>query len=1110
MPESYYFYKREIREYFKHHVSTDKKILDVGPGKGTYSLLLMGMGYQMDCIEIWEPYVNEFGLHEKYDNVHIGNIVDFDISAYDYIILGDILEHLTSADGVALINKINDLGKECLVAVPYEMEQGEYYGNVHESHLQSDLTPEVVSNRYPSLHELYANNFYGYYTNKKVKLDKAYVLYASESYYQTVSACVRMLGTNVNIIVYMLNSDLQVKGAYKTIRWDCDIKDKDHQDEYINRKDPNIYRILIERPAIVKDALLKYAEVVAYIDSDSVATKYADTIFDMYDNKSEHPYFTESIYDYMGIDGRYNLEDEACSLFGVPLNKRGKYRQTGYFVAGQYCFEFLTNWYAMCKHPFVLQDHNYYAPYHEETIVNVLMWDMGITNGLPLVYCNANLDRIDFINKTYQWGQEICEWFKLPNKREELLFLHGEKDIDKMITMKLKKRILYIAPHLSTGGMPAFLLKTIEQLHEQFEIYVVEYNCVSLDYVVQRNAIKELVGDNFTTLFEDKTELFNVIDKFCPDIIHIHEPSDRFDAHIMSKLFSPKRKYKIVETCHDVAFNPDTEKRYHPDGYAFCTPYHMETFKNMPSYKEVIQYPIDPKSHKPPKKRNVVNVGLWTPGKNQAEGIEIARKYPEMTFHFVGNQAGNFKDYWEPLMKDLPENVIIWGEQEDPSTFYKMADIFMFNSTWECNPLVLREAISYGLPIIAHNLPQYCGIYDEYIQPIDTDLRTIKAGYVTPVDNLSSNFRCNLMSFYETVENNKKEDQDVEIHKYFIENPFLEIKSPVDSDFDVQFIDQEGICHYRNTIKSNSWVRLNRQYFTPWRIKVFELGELIYDYKFSLKGHRVFISISSSSLGDTIAWAPYVLEFKKKHECEVILSTFWNKILDMPEVELVEPGTRVNNIFAQYNIGWYYDSNREPALPNTVKLQQAATNILGLDFQEIKPKIKYEIGNNKYGKYVTIATNSTSGCKFWTREGWQEVINFLHENGYRVINVSKEDNPFDNCEKIDDISIENTMSVIHHSAFFIGLSSGISWLAWALGKEVVMISNFTQEDHEFDCIRVTKKDVCHGCWNEPGVKFDAGDWEWCKHKNTPRQFECHRSISHIDVLKKLVFLKDLQ
>jgi hypothetical protein len=164
MPESYHFYKSEIRQYFKFHVGTYKKILDVGPGIGTYSNLLRSLGYQMDCIEIWEPYVHEYNLKDKYDNVHIGSIVDFDISAYDFIILGDVLEHLSTKDAKELINKIDSSGKECLVAVPYEMEQGEYYGNVHESHLQPDLTPEVIKNRYPSLHELYANNFYGYYT----------------------------------------------------------------------------------------------------------------------------------------------------------------------------------------------------------------------------------------------------------------------------------------------------------------------------------------------------------------------------------------------------------------------------------------------------------------------------------------------------------------------------------------------------------------------------------------------------------------------------------------------------------------------------------------------------------------------------------------------------------------------------------------------------------------------------------------------------------------------------------------------------------------------------------------------------------------------------------
>ena len=70
-------------------------------------------------------------------------------------------------------------------------------------------------------------------------------------------------------------------------------------------------------------------------------------------------------------------------------------------------------------------------------------------------------------------------------------------------------RILFLAPHLSTGGCPQFILKRIQSLKEYTdnEYYVVEYQCHSLDFVVQRNAIKEIIGSNFTTLYEYKMEL---------------------------------------------------------------------------------------------------------------------------------------------------------------------------------------------------------------------------------------------------------------------------------------------------------------------------------------------------------------------------------------------------------------------------------------------------------------------------------------------------------------------------------------------------------------------------------------------------------------------------
>jgi autotransporter strand-loop-strand O-heptosyltransferase len=678
-------------------------------------------------------------------------------------------------------------------------------------------------------------------------------------------------------------------------------------------------------------------------------------------------------------------------------------------------------------------------------------------------------------------------------------------------------RILFLTPHLSTGGCPQFVLKRLESMrnHTDNQYYVVEYQCHGLDYVVQRNTIKELIGSNFTTLYENKMVLFDVIEYFQPDIIHIDEMSERLDREMVKKLYNPDRKYRIIETCHDISFDPNG-KVFHPDLYSFCTPYHEETFADLESKYVTILYPIEEQNLKKfqticqdelkfdRNKKHVLNVGLWTPGKNQKEGFEIARKYPDMMFHFVGNQAGNFKSYWEPLMQDLPANVWVWGERTDIDTFMTASDIFMFNSTWECNPLVIREAIGHGLPIVARNLPQYAGMYDDYIYDIDTNLE-IAANYPPlydiPKDNKSIHFALKHQEAYEKILELPAQVQKVRVIQHFINHPFLEIKGESDSDFDVRFYDENDVCHYQNTIKSNSWVRLNKQYYTKWKTYVYQDGELIYENVLDLHDKKVFISIESSALGDTIAWSAYALEFQKKHGCKVVLSTFHNKILDYPELELVEPGSSVN-CYAMYKIGWHYDTNREPELPNTIPLQKAATNILGLKYTEIRPKLFTKREYPEHSRYITIATNSTLGCKFWVREEWQKLINHYTEQGYKVYNVSKEVNPFDNCPQIPDTSMESTMDWIYHSTFFVGLSSGLSWLAWALGKQVVLISNFTEYDHEFlsNCIRITNDKVCHGCWNKSDIKFDKGDWNWCPYN---KHFECQTSITAEMVINKI-------
>jgi hypothetical protein len=212
------------------------------------------------------------------------------------------------------------------------------------------------------------------------------------------------------------------------------------------------------------------------------------------------------------------------------------------------------------------------------------------------------------------WNDPNCVYFQ--NKNEK------------------KLKVLFLAPHLSTGGMPGFLLKRLEVLdmyHSDVELFVVEYSNFSPIYVVQKNRIKELLPEsNFFELGDDKMKLIDIIKDNNIDVVHVDEIIEGFDSfnqipkELINALYDNDRTWRMVETCHNVWFDPSSNKKFNPDAYAFCTPYHKEvTFKDMPSYGEVIEFPIDKMFRTTeeqlvfqkelgfdPSKKHIVNVGL--------------------------------------------------------------------------------------------------------------------------------------------------------------------------------------------------------------------------------------------------------------------------------------------------------------------------------------------------------------------------------------------------------------------------------------------------------------------------------------------------------------------
>jgi autotransporter strand-loop-strand O-heptosyltransferase len=1024
---------------------------------------------------------------------------------------------------------------------------------------------------------------------------RAFITHTTENYEHITLNLVKSIQkySKYKIFVYTIDYDGSSNLQKETtcIRLDLNLPSLDDSsfildtngNSYVNR--PKIRTYLTLGSKI--DAMLHATSIIdewVYIDSDSIVNKNVDELFDYCNKITEFPLATLGPYEYVlittpdgkllgnpywkennTVDNENTLEWPLMKFMGMNPNQRSHYRTTNILVGNSKTKDFLKIWKETKDILPKLVSLETIAPYHEETLYNVLIWKINPNHeGLPISYINVNSsDRLNHFFKFVPLKKTtIDHFYVIPENKNDIKVFHGEKrqsEIDKMfeiIDNSKNIKLLFLAPHLSTGGMPSYLLKRIESLISFFpdvEIYVAEFCQYSTLYTVQRDRIKQLVPEErFWTIntlgnhnVENSMKVMDIIKNNKIDIVHIDEMVEGFDSFnkmpsdLKNALYDDNRTWRVVETCHNVWFDPNTSKSFHPDAYAFCTPYHKEvTFKEMPSHKEVFEFPIENKFRSredqvrclevlglDTSKVHVLNVGLWTSGKNQKEGLEIARHFQDrnVEFHFVGNQASNFENYWGPLMNDLPSNVRIWGERSDVETFMVASDVLMFNSTWECNPLVIREAASFGLKIIARDLPQYVGMFNGLICPLVDDI-TSNVSSLKKLISSSRNYGVldgmthefakkhhQLYKFLLTQKPTKKivKKSNLTIKRFFINQPFLEILGDSESEFEVKFFDEVGVCHYNDKIKSNHWIKLNRKYFTKWNTKIYENGVIIYDETLNYSGKRVFINFDSKSLGDTVSWIPYVLEFKKAHNCDVVVSTYWNQLFNevYPELEFVQPGTVVHNIFGQYNLGWFWDISKEPEIPNTIPLQKAATNILGLPYSKIKPKIHYKIGERPYSeKYITIATNSTAGCKFWTKEGWQELINHLNSLGYKVVNVSKEINPFDNCERLNDTSIENTMNVIHHSEFFIGLSSGLSWLSWAIGKHVVMISNFTEADHEFttNCTRITNPNVCNSCWNNPNYKFDKGDWNWCPvHKGTSRQFECHTSITSEMVINKI-------
>ncbi len=289
---------------------------------------------------------------------------------------------------------------------------------------------------------------------------------------------------------------------------------------------------------------------------------------------------------------------------------------------------------------------------------------------------------------------------------------------------------------------------------------------------------------------------------------------------------------------------------------------------------------------------------------------------------------------------------------------------------------------------------------------------------------------------------------------------------------------------------------------------------------------KILLGKHNHQLGDTIGWMGQVEKYQRAFQEEVHVFCNFSNLFGASNLHIhsVEDPLWHDSFDKKFIIDFYPNTRERPSsLTNKIHhikesgLIQTASEILGFDkVEEIKPTISFKPKSIKTKKpIVTLASLSTMQQKMWNyKNGWNEVISYLKKNRIDVVSIDRyarfgagyplRDIPAFN--PIPSRSIDRTggglriaASYIKKSIFHMGLSSGLSWLAWALDKSVVSVVGHNNQRYDFSSpYRIQNTSVCHACWDNHDM--NAEDWYWCPEN---KNFECTTQITPEMVIEKI-------
>jgi hypothetical protein len=284
---------------------------------------------------------------------------------------------------------------------------------------------------------------------------------------------------------------------------------------------------------------------------------------------------------------------------------------------------------------------------------------------------------------------------------------------------------------------------------------------------------------------------------------------------------------------------------------------------------------------------------------------------------------------------------------------------------------------------------------------------------------------------------------------------------------------------------------------------------------------RVLLDIVSPLLGDAVSWMPYCEEYRKLSGQDVTVlmreeKFWWMFENEYPEITLIadERGRESEfNEIKKLGLGAEFGDNP------TYNMQKCASSALGLPHRDLTGSITVPEGDPPTkDKYVVISTCGSRLLKNWHYPGgWDRVVEHVQNRGYKVVNIDifpvrsydgvHVPTPKADFNKNNQQPLQDRVVDIANCEFFIGVGSGMAWVAHALEKPVVLISGFSDPSTEFvsNIERVFSNRGCHSCFNHvdlPRKRFSINPesepsqtYIGCDRLTKYEQFECSKMIT---------------